>query len=49
MEDRNKEEGIIGPEKKKKRFFSEEFKKEAVELTDRIGNSQGALDLGEKS
>lgn len=46
MEDRDKEEGIIKPKRKKKRTFSEEFKKEAVELANRIGNSQAARELG---
>ncbi len=44
MEDRNNKESITKP--KKKRTFSDEFKKEAVELADRIGNSQAARDLG---
>lgn len=32
--------------KEKRKAFSEEFKKEAVELADRVGNSQAARDLG---
>ncbi len=40
-----KKEKTIKP-RKKYNIFSEEFKEEAVELTNRVGNSQESRDLG---
>jgi len=45
MENKNKKENITKPRRKKNRTFSAEFKKEAVSLADKIGNSKAAIDL----
>jgi len=46
MEDKKSKQDITEPKRRKSRVFSSEFKKEAIILADRTGNSRAAKDLG---